>query len=96
MITGLCPIKVESKAMTVLDRRNMLGVMLGGAAIAAIGLALTSKAARAVPAFGDFVPEKEEVAEKAQVVVVGPRRRRGRRRWRCWWSRGRRVCGWRW
>lgn len=32
---------------------------------------------------------------EAQVVVVAPRHRR-RRRWVCWWSRGRRVCGWRW
>jgi hypothetical protein len=35
---------------------------------------------------------------KAQVVVVHPGRRRGRRgrRWVCWWHRGRRRCGWRW
>jgi hypothetical protein len=32
--------------------------------------------------------------EKAQVVVVGPRRRRHRRRV-CWSRRGRRVCAWR-
>jgi hypothetical protein len=35
----------------------------------------------------------EDLAEKAQVVIV-PRRRRCRR-WVCWWRRGRRVCGWR-
>jgi hypothetical protein len=25
-----------------------------------------------------------------------PPRRRRRRRWECWWHRGRRQCGWRW
>lgn len=80
--------------MTVIDRRHMVGLMLGGAGLAVSGVALTSKA-RAVAAVGSFVPpETEALAEKAQVVVVGPRRRGGRRR-RCWWSRGRRVCGWR-
>jgi hypothetical protein len=52
----------------------------------------------------DAAPKIEDMVEKAQVVVVGPGpRRRDRRRWRrrsrrwvCWWSRGRRVCGWRW
>jgi hypothetical protein len=39
--------------------------------------------------------EVEDLAVKAQVVVVHPRRRR-RRRWVCWWHRGRRRCGWRW
>jgi hypothetical protein len=27
---------------------------------------------------------------------VHPRRRHRGRHWRCWWHRGRRVCGWRW
>jgi hypothetical protein len=42
------------------------------------------------------------MVEKAQVVVGNPRRplprrprHRHHRRWRCWWHRGRRVCGWR-
>jgi len=81
--------------MTGIDRRNMVGLMLGGAVLAVSGLALTATA-RAVGAVGSVVPpETEALAEKAQVVVVGPRRRRGRR-WRGWWRRGRRVCGWRW
>jgi hypothetical protein len=37
----------------------------------------------------------DELVQRAQVVVVGPRRRRRHRRWVCWWHRGRRVCGWR-
>jgi hypothetical protein len=42
--------------------------------------------------------EVDNLVEKAQVVVVHPGRRRGRRgrRWVCWWHRGRRHCGWRW
>jgi hypothetical protein len=36
----------------------------------------------------------EGLLEEAGVVVLRPRRRR-HRRWRCWWHRGRRVCGWR-
>jgi hypothetical protein len=43
--------------------------------------------------------ESHELFEKAQVVVAHPSRRRGwgrrRRRWVCWWRRGRRICGWR-
>jgi hypothetical protein len=38
-----------------------------------------------------IIPETAD----AVVVVAGPHRRR-HRRWRCWWHRGRRVCGWRW
>ena len=43
----------------------------------------------------DGVTRIDDLAVKAQVVVVNPRRRR-RRRWVCWWHRGRRRCGWRW
>ena len=38
------------------------------------------------------------VQEARVVVSVGPRRHRHwhhHRHWRCWWHRGRRVCGWR-
>ncbi len=54
----------------------------------------------------------ENLIEEAVVVVrrrrhwvgprrhwVGPRRHwvvHRRRRWVCWWHRGRRICGWRW
>ena len=68
--------------METIDRRRLVGGILCGA-LAAANLALT--------------PD----ATEAQVVVGGgrrhwhhPRHRRGRR-WRCWWHRGRRVCGWR-
>jgi hypothetical protein len=83
--------------MTVIDRRNFLALVMGGGALAVSALAPMSMAAKAaVSAQSLMPPESDPVAENAQVVVVGPRRRRGRRRWRCWWRRGRRVCGWRW
>ena len=39
----------------------------------------------------------QALVEEARVTVhVHPRRRHRGRHWRCWWKRGRRVCGWRW
>lgn len=85
-----------------LDRRRFLRNMVGGATVAAAttaGITLMPNAAEAAPlALDKTLPQMmEEYAEKAQatVVVTTPRRRRRRRVWRCWWSRGRRVCGWR-
>ena len=81
--------------MPELDRRSILGVMLGGIAIAGSSSLLVATTTQAAPLPRDAAtrPAPSPI-EKAQVVVVGPRRRR--RRWRCWWRRGRRVCGWRW
>ena len=81
--------------MPELDRRSILGAMLGGIAIAGSSSLSDATTTRAAPLPRDTAttPEASPV-EKAQ-VVVGPRWRR-RRRWRCWWRRGRRVCGWRW
>ena len=92
--------------MTTIDRRTVLRGVLGVVVAAAAGVAVTPKVAEALPLAAakanplldnEIVPnEVEEFAEdhveKAQVVVVGPRRRRGRH---CWWRRGRRVCVWR-
>jgi hypothetical protein len=80
--------------MSELDRRTLLAAMLGG--IAVVGSTASSVAATtiAVPTPGLIPRSGLQPLHKAQVVVVGPRRRR--RRWRCWWRRGRRVCGWRW
>jgi hypothetical protein len=83
--------------METLDRRGMLGFVLGGAAIATAGLALVPLAAQAMPlALGadraaDLAAKSEGLVDKARVVVVAPRRRRRV----CWWRRGRRVCAWR-
>ena len=75
----------------------MIGGILCGAVAAAAGLALTSAPSEAMPFDARIAGSLDGMIEKAQVVVVNPRRRpphRGRR-WRCWWHRGRRVCGWR-
>jgi hypothetical protein len=80
--------------MKQIDRRALARAILFGAAAA--GLGLVSGAATAMP-LDDRVPGPlDDWIEKAQVVVVGPRRRPRRRVRRCWWNRGRRVCGWRW
>lgn len=93
--------------MAAIDRRTLLRDILPGAVVLAAGVTTAGfvfmpNVAEAVPLAIDKANAREvgELAEKAQVVVVGPRhrrrhRRRGRR-WVCWWSRGRRVCGWRW
>ncbi len=76
--------------MTALDRRAMLGTMLGGCAVAAFGLALAQQPAEAAPltiSKGRAVTAESPVEE---AVVVVRRRRRV-----CFWRRGRRVCSWR-
>jgi hypothetical protein len=84
--------------MAAIDRRTLLGTLLPGAVAAAgvatVGLAMMPSPAEAIPLTIDKINALKDakVAEDAQVVIVGPRRRR---RWVCWWRRGRRVCGWR-
>ena len=80
--------------MTVIDRRKFVIAALYGAGAA---LALAPGAAGALPLGAGETERlidrlKDEV--KPAQVVVAPRRRR--RRWVCWWHRGRRICGWRW
>jgi len=80
--------------MPELNRRSILGAMLGGIAVAGGTSLLVAPTTYAAPLTGVAAPPSAPgPVKKAQVVVVGPRRRR---RWRCWWRRGRRVCGWRW
>jgi len=77
--------------MTAIYRREMLGIMLGGAAAAAAGLALMSDPADSAPlpmSKGRSVAPENPVEEA--VVVVRRRRRKV-----CWWHRGRRICRWR-
>ena len=88
--------------MDLIDRRGFARGILFGTAVAATGLAVSSGTASAMP-LDDRIPGAlDDWIEKAQAVVVRPdlprrRTRRPRRRvWRCWWHRGRRVCGWRW
>jgi hypothetical protein len=41
------------------------------------------------------VVKPEGLVEKARVTIHVHPRRHHRRHHRCWWHRGRRVCGWR-
>ena len=82
--------------MKAIDRRDLLKGIICGAAVATLGLAALPEQAKSLPAAAikDGVVEPEDLIEEARVTVhVHPRRRH--RHWRCWWHRGRRVCGWR-
>jgi hypothetical protein len=88
--------------VAAMSRRAMLTNVLPSAVVAiagvgTIGWVIAPEVAGAVPlgiSKGSRF-QADDLIEKAQVVVVGPSRRRGRRRRVCWWRRGRRVCGWR-
>jgi hypothetical protein len=72
-------------------------VSICGAAVATVGWAILPRAAKSMP-FGAIkagAVKPQDLVEEARVTVHVHPRRRGRR-WRCWWHRGRRVCGWRW
>jgi hypothetical protein len=86
--------------MNTIDRRRMLRDILSGAAVvtaavATAGLALIPDEVEADPLATEMslAGTAAGFTDYAQVFVGGPRRRR---RWVCWWHRGRRVCGWRW
>ena len=87
--------------MQEIDRRSVFTAILCGGAIAAVGLTAMPKTAKSLP-LGTVkagAAKPEDLVEEARVTVhVHPRRRHRRRNksWRCWWHRGRRVCGWRW
>jgi hypothetical protein len=84
--------------VTCMNRRQMLALSLSAAAASSVLSKLLTQEAHAAPFASrtDSVQGADSLIEKAQVVVVGPRRRGRRRRWVCWWHRGRRQCGWRW
>ena len=79
--------------MTMMDRRKFLFAALSGAGA---GLTLAAGAVQALPldagAARGLADHMKDEVKRVQVVVTRPRRRR----WVCWWHRGRRVCGWRW
>ena len=80
--------------MGTMDRRKFVTALICGAGA---GIALAPVAANAltlgVEETGKLAGSLAEDVQRAQVVVVHGRPRR--RRWVCWWHRGRRVCGWR-
>ena len=88
--------------MKTIERRRLLGANSVRRRGCGAGLALTSAPIEAMPFDARVAGSLDEMIEKAQVVVVNSRRppprhhrHRHNRRWRCWWHRGRRVCGWR-
>jgi hypothetical protein len=76
--------------MTAIHRREMLGLMLGGAAVAAAGSSMIPAPAEAAP----YCPANR-VPNWSPAVPPGVRRRK-----QCWsWEgrrRRRRFCCWRW
>jgi hypothetical protein len=82
--------------MKEIDRRSVLTGII--CAIATVGLTVIPKAAKSLPlgAVKAGAVKPAGLVEEARVTVhVHPRRRHRHRHWRCWWHRGRRVCGWR-
>lgn len=84
--------------MKEIDRRAILTGMISGAAVATVGWAAIPREAQSMPlgAIKARAVKPEDLVEEARVTIhVHPRRRHRGRHWRCWWHRGRRVCGWR-
>lgn len=88
--------------MDPIDRRALTRAII--LAAAAAGLAMVPGVAPAMP-LGERVPDAlNGLIEETQWGAPLPRRpppprhrhRPRHRVWRCWWHRGRRVCGWRW
>ena len=87
--------------MAEIDRRTVLrGVLYGAAFITAGGVAVTTtpELAEAIPLAADKAgPIKtDDLFEDQDLIDRVQYWRRRRRRWVCWWRRGRRVCVRRW
>ncbi|MCK1392479.1 twin-arginine translocation signal domain-containing protein [Bradyrhizobium sp. 1] len=89
--------------MSATTRRDFLGFAqkaVAAAAVSAIAVHFV-EGAEAMPVASNPGPadKRPDFVTEAQWGPgwgPGPRRGRRRRRWVCWWHRGRRVCGWRW
>jgi hypothetical protein len=78
--------------MNAPTRRTFLGLAqnaVAAAAVGAIGVGFI-EAAEAMP----VAPNPGQAGTAPDLVTQVQWRRR--RRWVCWWHRGRRRCGWRW
>jgi hypothetical protein len=85
--------------MNAINRRKVLTGIICGGAVVTLGLSAMPQAAKSTPlgAVKSGAVKTESLVEAARVTVhVHPRRHHRGRHWRCWWHRGRRVCGWRW
>jgi len=78
--------------MQAIDRRTVMRDVLCGGVVAAVALTLSAAKVESAP----IALEKDLAKTAPNLVEDAGWRRRRRRRWVCWWSRGRRVCGWRW
>lgn len=91
--------------MSTPTRRALLGMArnaLAAGAVGAMGVCLVDTAEAMPAASHPGVPEEpSHLATRAQWWGAPPPPRRGRpsplrRRWKCYWHRGHRHCGWRW
>jgi hypothetical protein len=95
--------------MDTIDRRSALRGILCVAVVAGFSASSFLNTVEATPlALEKDLKRKADLKENVPAVARRPPRRpvarpprrpprhRRRRRWVCWWHRGRRVCGWRW
>ncbi len=91
--------------MTDSTRRAFLGLAQKAVAVAAVGIVTARfiETAEAMPVAPD-VGQTDVLSDLNTQVRWGPPHHhrpgrrphpRRRRRWVCWWHRGRRICGWR-
>jgi len=83
--------------MADVDRRKMLREILWGATIIAVGATALPTVVESAPLDAEALDIDRAIAEATpdgfDALDQWGRRRR---RWVCWWHRGRRTCGWRW
>lgn len=82
--------------MNTPTRRTFLGLAQNAVATAAVGAIGVRfiEAAEAMPVARDLGQDLAQAHTSPDLVTQVQWRRR--RRWVCWWHRGRRRCGWRW
>ena len=73
-------------------RKYLFGLL--GVATLAFAALLIPHSANSTPLVISKTLGPTSLVKEAKVVVSVGRRHR-HRHWRCWWHRGRRVCGWR-